>query len=103
MLAIAAVIVGFAGPVLNPAPVRNGDGPLLVQVDATWADARDWPARLNRIEALLGEAQRGARPVAVVALTDLPGGALTFQDATSWSSRLAGLVPQPWEDRKSVV
>ena len=97
VLAIAAVIVGFAGPVLNPAPVRNGDGPLLVLVDATWADARDWPARLNRIEALLGEAQRGGRPVAVVALTDLPGGALTFQDATSWSSRLAGLVPQPWE------
>ena len=100
VLAVAAAIVGFAGPVLNPAPERSGNGPLLVLIDGTWADAADWTARLNRVEALLGEAQRAARPVAVVVTTDLPvpgADGADFQDAASWSIRLAGLVPQPWQ------
>ena len=39
-LAIAAAIIGFAGPILNPKPERAGTGPLLVLLDGTWADAR---------------------------------------------------------------
>ncbi len=45
MAAIAAVIVAFAGPVLNPVQKAQGTGPLLVAFDATWADARDWTRR----------------------------------------------------------
>ena len=97
LLAIAAVIVGFAGPVLNPVPERGGNGPLLILIDGTWADARDWSARLNRIEGLLADATQAARPVAVVALTDLPPGELSFQAADSWAARLPGLKPQPWQ------
>ena len=44
ILAVAAAIVGFAGPVLNPQEERAGDGPLLIVMDASWASARDWPA-----------------------------------------------------------
>lgn len=97
VLAVAAAIVGFAGPVLNPEPERAGAGPLLVLVDGTWADARDWPRRIARIEDLLDEAGRAGRPVAVVALTDLPAGDPPFQSADAWSRRLPALAPQPWE------
>ncbi|TCP38666.1 DUF4159 domain-containing protein [Rhodovulum marinum] len=96
MLAVAALIVGFAGPVLNPEDRQPGTGPLLVFIDGTWADARDWPRRIDRVEALLEEAGRDGRPVAVVMATDLPEAGLPFQAAEAWASRLAGLKPQPW-------
>jgi len=96
MLAVAALIVGFAGPVLNPQDRQPGRGPLLVFIDGTWADARDWPRRMDRVEALLDEAARDARPVAVVQATDLPEDGLPFQAAEAWAARLAGLTPAPW-------
>ena len=96
-LAIAAVIVGFAGPVLNPEQEgAPGTGPLLILMDGDWADARDWPQRTRSVEALLDEASRAARPVAVALLTDPPVGDLPFQPAETWRSRLPSLVPQPW-------
>ncbi len=108
MLAIAAAIIGFAGPVLNPEPERAGTGPLLLLIDGTWADARDWPARLNRIEGLLAEAERAGRTVALVALTDLLAGAAgpdapAFQAAAGWAARLPGLIPQPWEPEAAAL
>jgi len=98
MLAVAALILAFAGPVLNPQTrdAAAGRGPLLVVVDATWAAARDWSARIDRIEALLTEAGRAGRPVAVAATTDLPAEAPGFQAASEWLPRLAGLAPAPW-------
>ena len=97
LLAIAALIIGFAGPVLNPAPERAGSGPLMILLDGTWADARDWPARLNRVEAVLAEAERAGRTVALVSLTDLTSGDLPFQDASGWAARLASFGPKPWQ------
>ncbi|MHC0053519.1 DUF4159 domain-containing protein [Actibacterium sp. D379-3] len=97
MLAVAAVITGFAGPVLNPQVERAGSGPLLVLIDGTWADARDWPRRIDRVDALLDEAARAARPVAVVLTTDLPEAGMPFQAADLWQARLPGLTPQAWE------
>ncbi|MFN3935984.1 MAG: DUF4159 domain-containing protein [Gemmobacter sp.] len=99
MLAIAALIVGFAGPVLNPQERQAGTGPLLVALDGSWADARDWPRRIDRAQALIEEAGRDGRPVAVVLLTDPPPGPVPFQPAASWAARLPGLTPRPWEPR----
>ncbi|MBJ3762189.1 DUF4159 domain-containing protein [Maribius pontilimi] len=96
-LAIAALILGFAGPVLNPSDREAGSGPLLVLMDGTWADARDWPARLERVEQALDEAARDNRPVALVTLTDLPEGALPFRAASDWFAVLAGLAPAAWQ------
>ncbi len=96
MAAVAAAILGFAGPVLNPQPQRGGDGPLLILADGTWADAGDWPRRVARMEALVAEAERAGRPVAVVLLTDPPPGELPFQAASAWAPRLASLRPQPF-------
>ncbi|NKB26923.1 MAG: DUF4159 domain-containing protein [Rhodobacteraceae bacterium] len=96
MLAVAPVIIGFAGPVLNPQDRVPGDGPLLILADGSWADARDWPRRVDRIEAALAEAARDGRTVAIALLSDPPTGALNFQGADVWGTRLAGLRPQPW-------
>ncbi|MEV8465866.1 DUF4159 domain-containing protein [Fluviibacterium sp. DFM31] len=97
MLAVAAVILAFAGPILNPrATAEPGRSPLLILLDGTWADARDWAARIDRVEAALGEASRTARPVSIAVTTDLPAGVAEFQAADAWRSRLASLAPAPW-------
>ncbi|MEL6168313.1 MAG: DUF4159 domain-containing protein [Pseudomonadota bacterium] len=103
MAAIAAVILGFAGPVLNPQDPRTGAGPLLVVLDGTWADARDWPQRIDRVEALLDEAVRDGRPVAVTTLTDLPPGDLPFQSPEAWRAQLPGVQPSSWLPDASAI
>ena len=97
MLAVAAVIIGFAGPILNPKDDNMGSGPLLIVADGTWADARNWATRQDRISGLLEEASRAGRTVSVAVLTDLPAGEMQFLSADVWQSRLAGLRPQAWE------
>ncbi|WP_108482990.1 DUF4159 domain-containing protein [Oceaniglobus ichthyenteri] len=95
-LAVAAVIIGFAGPVLNPDDRVPGSGPMLVVMDGTWADARDWPRRVARVGEALEAAARDGRTAAVVTLTDLPEGDLPFQAAEAWAQRLPSLVPRAW-------
>lgn len=96
MAALAAAIIGFSGPILNPQAERAGDGPLLIVMDASWASARDWSDRLERTALLLDEAARAGRPVALVQLTDLPVGDLALQAANIWSQRLPSLMPAPY-------
>ncbi|SDX35322.1 DUF4159 domain-containing protein [Roseicitreum antarcticum] len=96
-LAVAALIVAFAGPVLNPQVDRTGSGPLLVVTDATWASARDWPRRQDRMAEVLDEAGRAGRTVAVVALTAPPQGGVVFRAADAAVENLPSVTPQPWE------
>ena len=96
MLAVAAIILGLAGPVLNPETDRaEGNGPLLVVLDGTWAGATRWPEQVQAVEAQLTGAARAARTVGFLVLTrpDAPA----FQSADVWRSRLAGLAPAPWQ------
>jgi len=97
VLAVAALIVGFAGPVLNPDRAAPGGGPLLIVADGTWADARDWDARSARMAEAIAEAGRAGRPVAVVSLTDLPGAAVEFRAADAVLGELPSVEPKPWE------
>ena len=98
LLAIAAAIIGFAGPVLNPKVGGEDHGPLLIVLDGTWADAPDWNKRLDRIELLLDDASALGRQTAVVSLTDLPAeSGLPFRAADAWRSSLPGFAPRPWE------
>ncbi len=103
LLAVAAVIIGFAGPVLNPEDETPGTGPLLVLADGTWADARDWERRLDRMDALLGEAGRAGRTVAVVSLTDLPAEGPVFLSADAAATRLPGLTPVAYAPEAETV
>jgi len=96
MLAVAAVIVGLAGPVLNP----RADGeaasrlPLLIVSDASWANARDWNAQVAVMDGLLAEAGRDGRAAAIMELSDPE--APVFRAAETWRSGLPGLTPAPW-------
>ena len=94
-LAVAAAIIGFAGPILNPENRAAGSGPLLIVLDGGWADARDWTGRLDKASTLLTDAGRAGRTVAVIRLTDLPQ-PVEFQNADAWASRLAAMEPQPF-------
>ena len=96
MLAVAAVITGLAGPVLNPdnKAQTNANLPLLVMLDSSWASARDWDQQRALLGDMLSEAGREGRPVAVMRL-GAPE-ALVFQPADVWRSRLSGLGPDAW-------
>ncbi len=97
MLALAAAILAFAGPVLNPRP-EGGDGPLVVLLDGGWGDAPDWAARMARVETALEEAARSGRPAAVLSMAQpVPNEpAPPFRAAGDWSERLAGFAPRGW-------
>ncbi|GFE63055.1 DUF4159 domain-containing protein [Litoreibacter roseus] len=97
MLAVAALIVGFAGPVLNPKEAGDGRGPLLIVMDGSWASAADWPSRIERVEQLIADAGRQGRPAAIVTLTDLPAGDLVFQTADTVLAGLPSLQPRAWQ------
>ncbi|MGZ9810977.1 DUF4159 domain-containing protein [Pseudoroseicyclus sp. H15] len=103
LLALGLVILGFAGPVLNPSERVAGDGPLLILADASWADAPDWPARSDRIEALIDEAGRLGRPVALVPLTEPPAEAPVFSPAEAIQQSLPGVQPRPWEPQDDAL
>ncbi len=96
MLAIAAAITGFAGPVLNPQPHQASDRPLLILFDGGWSEAQDWPKRIARAGELIAQAGRDGRPVAVVRLSDLPQ-AVGFQAADASVGRVSALQPLPWQ------
>ncbi|UWR22313.1 DUF4159 domain-containing protein [Sulfitobacter sp. S190] len=96
MLALAAIIIGLAGPVLNPeAEQAEGNGPLLFVLDGSWAGATRWPQQQEAIAAQLTRAGRQDRTVAIITLTRPE--APVFQSADAWLSRLPGLQPAPWQ------
>ncbi len=101
MLAVAAVITGLAGPVLSPQQARDGKGPLLILLDASWAGATRWPETAETIAAQLSEAGRAGRPVSILRLSNPEP--LQFQAADAWRSRLAGLSPHPWQPGSTQV
>ena len=96
--ALAAAILAFADPVLNPRAQDASRGPLLIVLDGGWGSAPRWQARLARVEDLLDRADRTGRPAAVHVLTEpLPGdNRLPFREARDWVQRLPGLEPAAW-------
>ena len=96
MLAVAAIILGLAGPVLNPNTTQStGSGPLLIVLDGSWAGATRWTEQTQAIDAQLTRASRAGRTVAIMELTrpEPP----VFQTAEAWRTRLAGLRPAAWQ------
>ncbi|MCP5038225.1 MAG: DUF4159 domain-containing protein [Rhodobacteraceae bacterium] len=104
ILAIAAMILGFAGPVLNPAP--DGDKvanelPLLVFIENGWAAAPDWPARIEAAQKVVNAASRQGQLVALVTSAELQPP--HFKAASDVAGHLSGLVPVAWEVALDVI
>jgi len=99
LLAVAALIIGFAGPILNPDTPRMATGPLLILRDGGWASAPDWAARQARVEGLLADAARLGRPTAMMSLAEGPDGRSSpeFQDARTIIGEALAEVPMAWE------
>ncbi len=104
MLAVAGLILGLAGPVLDPQSDRTqGNGPLVIALDASWGGAAVWPRVRDAINVELDQAAAQDRPVAILSLTDPE--TLNFQAADAWEARLAGIEPRPWQptDRTAIT
>ncbi|MHA3980062.1 DUF4159 domain-containing protein [Halovulum sp. GXIMD14794] len=98
MGALAAAILAFADPVLNPDVRERGTGPVLVLMDGGWASAPDWAQRQARAADILDQAARDGRPAALLSLAEpVPGEPrLPFRAAEGWANRIVGLAPQAW-------
>jgi hypothetical protein len=103
MLAVAALIVGLAGPILNPQTddITANDGPLLVVMDGSWASAASWRARTQALDGLLVQAARDDRRVALLKLSSPEP--TSFQTADDLRARLVGLSPEPWEPGEAQI
>ncbi len=96
ILAVAAIIIGLAGPILNPQEQQaDGSGPLLIVLDGSWAGATRWQQQSEVIDSQLTRAARANRTVGFLTLTRPEEPA--FQSADVWRTRLAGLQPAPWQ------
>ncbi|VFU11053.1 DUF4159 domain-containing protein [Methylocella tundrae] len=95
-LAIAACIIfAMAGPVLNPAPVAAGAGPLLLVLDDGWPAAPSWDRRIEAAAQRIQAAGQRSRPVAIVATSDGPREILPFE-ANKALERLRAIKPAPY-------
>ena len=94
MLALGLIILGLAGPLLNPQSTTIKRSDLLILLDGGWAAARDWQAHQFLLGRVLNQAARDGRPVAIARLTT--PSTPVFQSAQSWQERLPGLAPTPW-------
>ncbi len=102
MLAVAAAIVGLAGPVLNPTQTDNrSDRPLLLLLDGSWAGATQWSETLETAETILEDAARKGRSVAIQQVTRPQE--IQFRAARAWQGELAGLQPTPWQATPDMV
>lgn len=96
LLAVSAIIVGLAGPVLNPAANNtDGKGPLLIVLDGSWAAATQWARQEEAIKAELGKASGDGRLVAILSLTDPQEP--TYQTGDQWRRKLASFQPAAWQ------
>jgi hypothetical protein len=99
VLAVAAAILGFADPVLNPRQPILGTGPVVIAMDGGWAQAPGWTAAQARVRELLEQAGRAGRPVALLVLSEPPPpeARLDLRPAADWAGRVGALQPKPWD------
>ena len=100
LAAVAALILGLAGPLINAGGGMSGSGPVLLVVDDGWAAASNWPGRLAAIESAIDQAERDNRPVALLTTARdrdgrLPAVSGPFKGETV-RSVVSALQPKPW-------
>lgn len=101
-LAVAAVLLGFAQPVLNLTErIAGGSGPLLVLMDQGWASAPDWRERVQATRTVLDEADRAGRDVVLWRASE--GEVPPLTSASAAAEILSSASPRPWEPDHAAV
>ncbi len=100
LLIAALIIIALARPVYNPAENIEGNGPVRLVMDNSWAGAQTWPLQMRAAEEALKQASREQREIYFLTTAPLPGtkgplykGPMAYQEAVSI---LRGLATQPW-------
>ena len=71
MLALAALIIGLAGPRLNAPEETGSDGPVLIVLDDGWPAADTWQLRRTALAAIAAETADTDRQIWVLTTTPL--------------------------------
>ncbi len=99
LAAAALIVVGLAGPILGGGGSKlAGSGPVLLVIDNGWSAGPDWAARLQTADAVLDQADREARQVALLATAagTEPPHATAPMPVALLRPMLAALSPVPW-------
>ncbi len=100
-LVIAALaILALAQPVLNPDTKLVSAGPLLIVADDGWAAAGDWPARLDKMNQTVEQAERDNRAVVLMGTAASATGETLHPGRLMPASEARAIVqawrPKPW-------
>ena len=99
-LVMACLIIGLAGPIVNPAPKGQNLSKLLVVLEGSWADASDWEAQqLAALEVVQQSGNQG-RPVAFLQLT-APQKDLVFSAASEAARAIKAAEPNAWLPKRN--
>ena len=94
-LAVAAALIGFAGPLRAPQDgIAASYLPLVIVMDGGWGQAHDWARQRSAALDALALAGQAGRRVALLRLTDTPAPP-PWQSADSLRGQLAALAPLP--------
>ncbi|MGI9493884.1 MAG: DUF4159 domain-containing protein [Geminicoccaceae bacterium] len=104
LLLAALLILALSGPVLNPEPDIEGEGPLVLVVDDGWAAFPGWKKRVQAMERFTERAVRQHREVVLLGTTPDPvepfferfGAADALPSITSWQ-------PKPWPSDREIA
>ncbi len=94
----ALLIVGLAGPILNPQTRLSQEGPLALVVDNGWASAHNWDTRRNQLLSLVDEAARTTRPIIVLPTAEHAAkvSQLSLLSPTQAKQAINNIAPVPW-------
>lgn len=101
-LVVASLIIGLAGPILNPAPVSDNGSDLLVVMEGSWADAPDWAEQKQEALRVAEQAENSGRKVAFLQLT-APGSAVVFSAALLAQRQIQTAEPKAWRPEGDVL
>ncbi len=98
ILALAAAIIGFAGPVLNPTDTQGSAKNLVILMDASWASADNWRKRQAKLTEVLRSADQDNRPTVMFKMSDRPQSLVrpNFVAPKVYLQQVNGLTPSPW-------
>ncbi|MEO1562612.1 MAG: DUF4159 domain-containing protein [Pseudomonadota bacterium] len=97
MLALAALIVGLAGPRIDPQAQVGTSDRLTIVVDASWATAQSWSGQSTLLSDQLAEARRTGKQVALIDLSETPNAAQTEFELPEQAIAASDSVrPQSW-------